>query len=134
MEDLKLRFNDELQKVISESNDRSNIFTRERYDQILTEVKAAKACKSSGDTISSKQRRRLKRYDILKIGETEKLIERRADETAELRYLCMTHELFEIIHSAHVGAGHKRLRGLFFFQFLVDLRSTTPFIYFSYGF
>lgn len=121
MEDLKLCFNDELQKGISDSNDRSNIFTRERYDQILTEVKAAKACKSNGDTISSKQRRRLKRY-ILKIGETEKLIERKTDETAELRYFCMTHELFDIIHSADVEAGHKRLRGMFFFSFFNGLK------------
>lgn len=115
MEDLKLRFNDNLQKVICNSNDRSNIFTGERYDQILAEVKEAKLCKSNGDTISSKQRRRLKRYDILKIGQSEKLIERRTDQTSEFRYFCTTDELFDIVHSAHIGTGHKRMQGMSLF-------------------
>lgn len=110
MEDLKLRSNDNLQKVICNSNDPSNIFTREN-----AEVKEAKLCKSNGETISSKQRRRLKRYDILNIGQSEKLIERRTDETSEFRYFCTTDELFDIVHSAQIGTGHKRMRGMSLF-------------------
>jgi hypothetical protein len=65
-------------------------------------------------SLSSKQYRRLKRYDIIIIGAYEKLIEKtRETQDEHFRYFCKTDDLFEIIESAHIATGHKRTRGTY---------------------
>ncbi|XP_045471794.1 KRAB-A domain-containing protein 2-like [Harmonia axyridis] len=61
--------------------------------------------------LSAKQYRRLKRYDIITIGEHEKLIAKNKGTRDEsFRYYCKTEDLFGIIVAAHIATGHKRTR------------------------
>lgn len=110
-ENIKIKFTEKLEVILLQCNDRSNIFTKERYENIICEVKAAQNNRNDGRPLSAKERRRLKRFDILNIGGTEKLIEKKTSEDTNIRYFCTIDELFSIIHAAHVDTGHKRLRG-----------------------
>lgn len=105
-------FNKKIKEIVDNSNDRSDYFTSERYNEIICEVREAKLLKDTKKPLSSKQYRRLKRFDIITIGENEKLIEKIQETQAEaFRYYCKTEDLFDIIETAHIATGHKRIRG-----------------------
>ena len=79
------------------------------------EVKEAQLLRKNNQSLSSKQYRRLKRYDILKISDTEKLIESNPENTDEskIQYFCKSDELFDVLETAHLNVGHKKTRGRF---------------------
>jgi len=49
----------------------------------------------------------------MKIGDTQKLIGSDSGENddSNIRYYCKTEELFDVLETAHVNIGHKRIRG-----------------------
>ncbi|XP_008189564.1 SCAN domain-containing protein 3-like, partial [Acyrthosiphon pisum] len=49
--------------------------------------------------------RRLKRFDIVKIGAEEKLIAPMNSDSEEMRYYVRYNELYDIIHEAHIATG-----------------------------
>lgn len=105
-------FNEKIKSIIDNSNVRSHYFTQDRYNEILNEVKEAKHLKDTKMPLSSKHYRRLKRYDTVTVGGNEKLIEKaNATPTEHFRYYCKTEDMFDIIETAHIATGHKRLRG-----------------------
>ena len=118
MENANMRdfFKDKIRTIVENSDDRSAYFTSERYNQIVCEVKEAKCLKEDRLPLSSKQYRRLKRFDIITIGDNEKLIEKTLKTQADsFRYYCKTDDIFDIIETAHLATGHKRTRGKHFF-------------------
>lgn len=90
-------------------------FTKERYIKVLEELRDAQNLKKEEKPLTSKQYRRLKRFDILKLGDMEKLIAHcesgSTTESQEIRYVCTAEELFDVLETAHVSVGHKRTRG-----------------------
>jgi uncharacterized protein (DUF1015 family) len=107
-------FNEKIKNIVDNSNERSDYFTNERYEEIVHEVNEAKRLRDSKMSLSSKQYRKLKRYDIIIIGAYEKLIEKtRETQDEHFRYFCKTDDLFDIIESAHIATGHKRTRGTY---------------------
>lgn len=120
-------FYDKLREFVETSTDRSFIMTTEKYEMLLNETKQSQLLKKNNESLSSKQYRRLKRYDVLKIGDTEKLVEAGIESSSsKIRYFCKTDELFDILEKAHTNVGHKRTRGrLFLFEiiFLLELHS-----------
>lgn len=93
-------------KLLSESvsNKKENNFylTSERYTSLLNEVKEAKSVKVKQTVYY----RRLKRYDILKIGGEEKLISPVSADKEEILYYVCFDELFDVTHDAHIAVGH----------------------------
>lgn len=93
-------------KLLSESvsNKKENNFylTSERYTSLLNEVKEAKSVKVKQTVYD----RRLKRYDILKIGGEEKLISPVSADKEEILYYVCFDELFDVTHDAHIAVGH----------------------------
>jgi hypothetical protein len=57
------------------SSDRSLSLDNERYEKIVLEVKKAQILQNNNQPLTSKHYRRLKRYDIINIGDTEKFME-----------------------------------------------------------
>ena len=64
----------------------------------------------------------LKDNDVVKIGDKQKLIESGSGENddSNIRYYCTMEELFDVLETAHINAGHKRTRGKTLFLFLIS--------------
>jgi hypothetical protein len=79
---------------------------------ILREVKEAQILRKNNQSLTLKRYRRLKRYDVTKIGDTEILTEGDSDENdSNIRYYCKTEEHFAVLETAHVNIRHKRTGG-----------------------
>jgi len=106
-------FNDKVKEMNDASSHRSLLLDNERYNNILREVKIAQILRQNNQTLTAKHYRRLKRYDVMKIGDTQKLTESDSGEhdDTNICYYCKTEELFDVLETAHVNIGHRRARG-----------------------
>jgi len=113
VDSVKKIFNDKVKKLNDASSHRSLFLDNERYNNILREVKEAQILRKNNQPLTSKHYRRIKRYDVMKIGDTQKLTESGSGENddSNIRYYCKTEELFDVLETAHVNIGHKRTRG-----------------------
>jgi hypothetical protein len=89
------------------------LLDEERYNNILREVKEAKILRKNNQPLTSKHYRRLKRYYVINIGDTQELTESGSGENddSNIRYYCKTEKQFNILERAHVIIGHKKTRG-----------------------
>ncbi|KAK2578521.1 hypothetical protein KPH14_000990 [Odynerus spinipes] len=97
------RFNSKLVNIIKTKKTNSGFLTKERYDDLLKKVSNSKN-KSSGKKPEDYQR--LKRYDIMKVGNVEKLIFPVNKDTSSVRFYVYFEELFTIIHEERLSIGH----------------------------
>lgn len=113
VDSVKKIFNDKVKELNDASSHRSLFLDNERYNKILREVKEAQILRKNNQPLTSKHYRRLKRYDVMKVGDKQKLIESGSGENddSNIRYYCKTEELFDVLETAHVNIGHKRTRG-----------------------
>lgn len=105
--EFRLKLDAYIQK--SESNN-TFLFTQYKYKELIADVKASLCKRRESKPLTSLDYRRIKRYDILSIGDVEKLIKKRSTNDDEIKYFCHIDELYEIIHKAHIDTGHKRTR------------------------
>ena len=110
---VKKIFNDKVKELNGARSHRSFFLDNGRYNNILREVKEAQTLRKFNQVLTSKHFRRLKRYDVMKIGDTQKHTESGSGENDEsnICYYCKTEELFDVLETAHVNIGHKRTRG-----------------------
>ena len=113
VDSVKKIFNDKVKELNDASSHRSWFLDNERYNNILREVKEAQILRKDNQPLTSKHYRRLKRYDVMKIGDTQKITGSGSGENddSNIRYYCKTEELFDVLQTAHVNIGHKRTRG-----------------------
>ncbi|KAK4875965.1 hypothetical protein RN001_012387 [Aquatica leii] len=116
---MKEQFEASLKKLYVESNNRSTLLLEADYKLLLSEVKETQRLRNSGESLSSKQYRRLKRYDLLNIGQDEKLIAKRYTDNDNIRFYVYLDQLFDIINAAHINTGHKREKGMTFYLLLL---------------
>jgi hypothetical protein len=120
---VKKIFNDKLKALNYPRCNRSVFLGNECYDNIKREVEEAKILRKNNQPLTSKHYRCLKRYEVIKIGDTQKLIESGSDENdySNIRYYCKMKELFDVLETAHqtahLNAGHKRTTGKTLFCF-----------------
>ncbi|KAJ8686470.1 hypothetical protein QAD02_022264 [Eretmocerus hayati] len=69
---------------------------------MIQEVEIAKKNQSK----TSRDYRRLKRFDVLQVGDCKKLISPVTEENPEVRYYVSDEELFDAIHDSHIECGH----------------------------
>lgn len=107
-------FYSKLQVLLSGKDDsgRSFIIDDVRYAEIIREVKEAKEKKKNGYPLSSKQYRRLNRFDVINIGESEMLIEKTEGQMTDIKYFCRIEEMFNVINTPHLKIGHKREKAM----------------------
>jgi hypothetical protein len=72
---VKKIFNYKVKELNDPRCNRSVFLYNERYDNIKREVEEAKILRKNNQPLTSKHYRRLKRYEVIKIGDTQKLIE-----------------------------------------------------------
>ena len=104
--------NDKVKQLNDASSHRRLFLDNERYNDILREVKEARILRKDNQSLTAKHYRRRKRCDVMKIGDTQKIIESGSGENddSNIRYYCKTEELFDVLQSAHVNIGCKRTR------------------------
>jgi hypothetical protein len=92
-------FYDKLKELNDPMCNRSVFLDNERYDNIKREVEEAKMLRQNNQPLNSKQYRRLKRYEVIKIGDTKKLIESGPgqNDDSNIRYYCKMEELFDVL-------------------------------------
>ncbi|XP_051167059.1 KRAB-A domain-containing protein 2-like [Leptopilina boulardi] len=106
------KFDEKVQQHLKNLNP-DKVFTTEKYNSILSEVREAKDLHRNKKPMTTKHYRRLKRFDIINIGATEKLIENtklQEDGNREIRYFCKVEEYFHVLDKAHADTQHKRTR------------------------
>jgi hypothetical protein len=62
---------------------------------------------------------KFQRYEVIKIGDTQKLIDSGSGENGDsnILYYCKMEELFHVLETAHLNTGHERPRGKTLFCF-----------------
>jgi hypothetical protein len=131
IDSVKKIFIDKVKELNDASSHRSLFLDNDRYNNILREVKEAQLSRKDNQPLTWKHYRRLKRYNVMKIGDTQKLIESGSCENdSNTRYYCKTEELFDVLETAHVNMGHNRTRGKRH-CFVCDSQKHSPFLFLS---
>lgn len=130
VENFKKEFEDGLNKLYIESSTRSTLLLEGDYKKIIAEVKEALELRKLGKPLSSRHYRRLNRYELLNIGEEEKLIVKRYTNEEDIKLYVHREQLFDIIHAAHINTGHKREKGIFIPSYMNIRISSISFISF----
>lgn len=102
MDTVKARFYSLLDESVRTKKGNNFYLSKERYAAVIAEVKEAKR-------VAVKQTvhyRRLRRYDVLKIGGEEKLIAPVTENGEEILYYVCYDSLFDILYETHNSVGH----------------------------
>ena len=75
VDSVKKTFNDKVKDLNDASSHRSLFLDNERYYNILQEVNEAQILRKNNQPLTSKYYPHRKRYDVMKIGDTQKLTE-----------------------------------------------------------
>ncbi|XP_036623150.1 KRAB-A domain-containing protein 2 [Trichosurus vulpecula] len=102
MRSMREKFLARVTKLVESKSYNSKVFSKEKYFQTLREVKEAK---EKGKK-SSRDYRRVAKYDVITIHGTEKLIEAAHGQQDRIRYYVHKEELFDILHDTHLSIGH----------------------------
>lgn len=108
-------FEGKLLELIEKSSGKNftTVLKVDQYLNILSQVKNSMRKKEAGEKLSCQDYRRLNRFEIIKIGETEKIIaKRKNDDMVSIRYYCDVMEVHSILEKAHKDTGHKRRLGM----------------------
>lgn len=100
---LFFRFYAKLEAVTSAKGKNSRYLSSEKYERIISEVKAAK--EKGGKGREPHEYRLIARYDIL-YDKQDKLILPMTENNFQIKYFAKMSEIFSIVHEAHVNVGH----------------------------
>lgn len=101
-EHMRARFYELLGELVNNKKENNFYITDAKYKSLINEVQDSKSVKVK----QTVHYRRLKRFDILKIGGEEKLISPVSADRDKILYYVSFDELFQIIHDAHIAVGH----------------------------
>jgi hypothetical protein len=90
------------------SKDNTWLLSTQKYKDIVEDLREALRKKAAKESLTTKEYRRLSKYDLLSLGGVEKLI--CAKSKPEIKYYLKMEELYEVMNAAHVDTGHKRQR------------------------
>lgn len=113
--DMMESFYTKLDELISRKGgltSRNLIMEESRYEEIISEVKEAKEKRKKGLSLTSKEYRRINRFDVMSIRNKEMLIEKTTGEISDINYFCRIDEMYDAIHSAHLRIEHKKERAM----------------------
>ncbi|CAI6370762.1 unnamed protein product [Macrosiphum euphorbiae] len=89
-------------KIVNEKNNNSVYLSAVKYNKIVSEIKNVR---SSGIK-SNKAHRILKRYDLITIGEEDKLILPLLESNTNIVYYITNENIYDVLHDVHLSIGH----------------------------
>ena len=101
----KTLFHERLASVLEKKKDNSKIMSKQRYNQMIDKVKLSKQ-KGKGDGKNPADYNILKRYDIIVVGGSEKLVAPINGEDASVQYYVQVDEIYDILNDTHLSIGH----------------------------
>ncbi|XP_060836162.1 KRAB-A domain-containing protein 2-like [Rhopalosiphum padi] len=96
------RFYECFYKIVNEKNNNSVYLSAVKYNEIVSEIKNVR---SSGIK-SNKAYRILKRYDLITIGEENKLILPLLEGNTNILYYITDENIYDVLHDVHLSIGH----------------------------
>ena len=98
---MKKKFYEQLDVKIENKKSNNSFLNRENFELLIQEKR--------GDRKKEpKDYQLLKRYDVVQIGKTGKLIYPVAEGSSSLKYYVQKVDIFDVIHDAHLAIGHGR--------------------------
>lgn len=101
--DMKHRFNERLDELCSSKAQNTQILTKPQYLELIEKVKTSRS-----KVVNKKPEdyQRLRRFDVMTIGEKEKLIVPVEEGKEQIRFYVHREEIFQLLHDAHIAIGH----------------------------
>lgn len=101
--EMKNRFDERLNELCSSKGQNTQILTKPQYLELIEKVKTSKS-----KVVNKKPEdyQRLRRFDVMTIGEKEKLIVPVEEGKEQIRFYVHREEIFQHLHDAHISIGH----------------------------
>ncbi|XP_067129651.1 KRAB-A domain-containing protein 2-like [Centruroides vittatus] len=103
MDGMHERFNSKLVNIMDTKKANSGFLTKKRYDDFFKKVNNSK---NKSRRKKPEDYQRLKRYDVMKVGNVEKPIFPVSKDSSNVRFYMYFEELFTIIHEVQLSIGH----------------------------
>jgi zinc finger BED domain-containing protein 5/7/8/9 len=100
--DMQRQFDTKLNELVSQKGQNIQFFTRASYADMIEKVKS---CKRKVAHKKPEDYQRLRRFDIMNVGRTEKLIVP-VKEDKIIKSFVHKDEIFAILHDTHLAIGH----------------------------
>lgn len=100
---MKTEFNRRLKLLYSEKNANSTFLSEIKYMELINKIKEIKS-KTTAKT--GTEYKALKKYDVMMVGEVEKLVVPILPTSNSIKYYVYNEEIFEIINAIHFNIGH----------------------------
>lgn len=101
--DMKHRFDERLNELCLSKGHNTQILTKPKYLELIEKVQTSKS-----KVVNKKPEdyQRLRRFDVMTIGEKEKLIVPVEEGKEQIRFYVHREEIFQLLHDAHIAIGH----------------------------
>ena len=100
---MKRKFHEQPDVKIENKRSNNSFLNRGKYELLIQEISQLKR----GDRKKEpKDYQLLKRYDVVQIGNTVKLIYPVAEGSSSKKYYVQKEDIFDIIHDTHLAIGH----------------------------
>lgn len=103
LREMNKNFNYQLYELLSTKNANTQILTKAAYLNLIEKVKCSKKKQKSK---LPEDYQRLRRYDVISIGDQERLIVPVKEGNHLIKHIVHTEEIFQIIHDTHISMNH----------------------------
>ena len=100
---MKRKFYKQLDVKIENKKSNNSFLNREKYELLIQEISQLK---QEDRKKEPKDYQLLKRYDVVQIRNTVKLIYPIAEGSSSIKCYVQNKDIFEVIHDAHLAIGH----------------------------
>ena len=101
--EMKRKFYEQLDVKVEDKKSNNSFFNREKYELLIQEISQLKR----GDRKKEPKDYQLsKRYDVVQIGNTVKLIYPVAEGSSSIKYYVQKEDILDVIHDAHLAIGY----------------------------
>ena len=101
--EMKVKCNQKLNTLIMSKTENNSFLSKEKYDLFVHQINTQKQRNRKN---VPKDYELLKRYDVVQIGQVEKMIFPVAEGNFSLQHYVQIEELFNVIHEVHASIGH----------------------------
>lgn len=106
---MRAAFESKLEALLSSTQNSTTLISEDIYQQYVAETKEAKERRRNVLELNVKHYLRLNRFDVMMVGDNDKLIKKQEDSSSII-YYCPVKEMFDVLHLAKLG--HKREKAM----------------------